>query len=264
MTPQALAAFSLAQKRLLVATYNEAWRRGVRNYQPGDREFDPVAEAARERDEALLVGAALLVARARRQYVPPVGPDQYRRAIALAPALHGVNSMVGQLATVTPTQDHVDAATAAVADGTIEPAAASRYALHQAVADWVGSNDWRLAGGESAAWAGEQSGFGEAADTGGQLLDWVTDGDDRVCEDCDVLGGMGPMPLEEWPTTPGAGDTECNVGCRCSWDVAAEMPSSDSYQAYPLSSDQQATSDAILGRRSAALDGLAPDMALLS
>lgn len=262
--PDALAAFALAQKRLLVSTYNDAWHQGVANYPASGRPVDEQAEQSKERDEATLTGAALLAARRRRQYVPPTLPEQYRRAIAVAPALNGVNNMVGELSTLAPSQAHLDAAQAAVQDGAIAPADAPSYALTEALANWVAANDWRLNAGESVAWAGEQAGYGEAANAAGDLLEWETEGDDHVCADCEALGEMDAMPLSEWPTTPGAGDTECDVGCRCGFSVAATMPSTDTFQSYPLGADAQAVTDAILQRRSEALNGLMPDAALLS
>jgi hypothetical protein len=250
--PAALNAFAARQKTLIVATYNQGWLRGVENYQPADRPYDPDAESNRDRDEASLTGAALLASRRLRQYVAPTAADAYRRAIAVAPALNGVNHMVAQLSTLSPTAEQIAAASSPI------------DAMNAAVAQWAGDNSWRLTGGESAAWAGEQAGFAEAADTGGDLLEWDNEGDDKVCESCDALGSMDPMPLSEWPTTPGAGDTDCNVGCRCSFDVAATMPSTDAYQSYPFTDAQQSAVDQILNTRAQALTGLMPDAALLS
>lgn len=249
--PDALASFAQSQKALVVATYNQAWHRGVASYPPPDRPHDAEAESARQHDEELLTGAALLAARRRRQYVAPAHPDQYRRAIAVAPALSGVNSMVVELSTLSPTPEQI--AGAADAQG----------ALAEAMAQWAETNSWRLNGGESAAWAGEQAGYGEAADAAGDLLDWQTEGDDHVCDSCDALGSMGPMPLGEWPTTPGAGDTDCAVGCRCSLESVSAFLAGDTYQPQSLTDDQQAAVNQILDTRSSALDGLMPDMAML-
>jgi len=232
--PDALLGFSLAQKKLLVATYDKAWKAGVAAY--------------------VLLG--------KDGYVPPTSPQPHRRAVALAPALHSVNRIVGEIQAQVPDAAALTAARAAVTAGTVSAADEAWYAITEQLAGWWQTNEWRLNAGESAAWAGEQAGFGEAAAADGMLLDWVNDGDDRVCGDCEILPSMGPLPLEQWPTTPGAGDTECNVGCRCSFDVAGSMLPGDSVL-MQLSPDQQASVDAILGRREAALNGLLPDLALL-
>lgn len=264
LKPDALGNFAVAQKRLLVATYNAAWQTGVHNYAPAPRELDPAAEADRDRDEALLAGAALLASRRMRSYRPPTSPDSYRRAVAVAPALRGVNAMTAELSTLTPTPADVRAAAEAVAAGTVSPADEAWQGVVEMLSGWASDNAWRLTAGESVAWAGEQAGYAEAANSDGMLLEWVTEGDDRVCLDCEMLGTMGPMPLEEWPSVPGSGDTACNVGCRCSFDVAAVMPASDSYMPVTPTPDQQAAVDSILGRRETALNGLMPDAAVLS
>jgi hypothetical protein len=65
------------------------------------------------------------------------------------------------------------------------------------------------------------------------------------------------MALSEWPTTPGAGDTECNVGCRCSLEAADLGPGDEVPQ---LSVDQQATVDAVAQVRSERMDAQVMDL----
>jgi hypothetical protein len=60
------------------------------------------------------------------------------------------------------------------------------------------------------------------ADGDGQLLEWLGEADDRKCPDCDGLDALPPMPLADWPTTPGSGDTACDVGCRCVLHVSGD------------------------------------------
>jgi hypothetical protein len=77
------------------------------------------------------------------------------------------------------------------------------------------------------------------------------------CNDCDELGDMPPMPLADWPTTPGSGDTECDVGCRCCMIVAddQELPGGE---LPALSEDQEGTLSRIAeGRREALEPALA-------
>jgi hypothetical protein len=65
--------------------------------------------------------------------------------------------------------------------------------------------------------------------------------------------------LEEFPTTPGAGATECNVGCRCSLE-ATGVPLMD--QLAPLSNEDQATMDKIASQAQEREDQLAPSFAI--
>ncbi len=225
LRPDALAAFALAQKQLLVDTYDRAWRHGAQNH--GGQ--------------------------------PPSGPDQVRRAVALALAFKSITAIAASLATLTPSPENTAAAFQALQDGVTSDQAG--YAMQQALNDWVDANAWRFDAGESVAWAGEQAGYAETADQTGELLEWNDTGDDHECEDCSVLATMGPLPLSEWPTTPGAGGTECSVGCRCS--LTAVPATTDSHE-FALTADQQATTDKVLQARSGALDQLMPDMALLS
>ena len=52
--------------------------------------------------------------------------------------------------------------------------------------------------------------------TGRREARWVDRRDRRECEDCARLGRLGWLPLEQMPTTPGAGATACLGHCRCS------------------------------------------------
>lgn len=226
--PDTLALFALAQKKLLIETYDKAWHAGAGNH--GGQK--------------------------------PPGPDELRRALALALAFASVNKMAHSLGSLTPSVANQQAAADAVAAGTTSDE--SRYAMQQALNDWVDQNAYRFAGGESVAWAGEQAGYAEAASVAGDLLDWDDTGDDHECEDCQVLATMGPLPLEEWPTTPGAGGTECSVGCRCSMSAVSVPDGADDAHDYPLTTDQQTTANKVINARSGALDQLMPDMALLS
>jgi hypothetical protein len=96
-----------------------------------------------------------------------------------------------------------------------------------AVKAFLKTNGWLLAAGASVAWAGEQAGYAEAAAADGLLLSWELDPRAHHCETCPKLAALPPMPLDQWPTLPGAGGTECEQGCRCSLRAvpAARPPS---------------------------------------
>ena len=161
-------------------------------------------------------GACGPTASLRRRTLPVVRVPWRRRAPAW-------RDMAGELQQLTPTADHFQAAQAAARSGLVDAGDMSTYVEALAASDWAQSNAWRLDAGESVAWAGQQTGYAEAADTDGQLLEWLPESDEHVCEDCGSLGDLPPMPLSDWPTTPGAGDTDCNVGCRCVLQVADEQ-----------------------------------------
>lgn len=231
MNVGAVHRFHQSQRRLLEQTYDLAWQQGVHSYEP-DEDPDTQAEEAEEdpgSEEALEQGSAAPgVTRERERlreekYRPPTSPDEEARAKALGPAMGGVQSMVGELLTLSPTSDHIDDAMAAAQLGEIAPEEAEAHAERIAVNEWIDSNAWRLDAGESVAWAGEQQGYAQAAEADGQLIEWLTEADGHVCEDCEALGGLPPMPLGDWPTRPGDGDTVCNVGCRCVLQVADEQ-----------------------------------------
>jgi hypothetical protein len=245
--------FADAQKRLLRRTYDTAWGQGVGGYQPdADPRHQP--DAPRDVAEAGLTGAALLALRRTYSYVAPTSPDPVRRTVALAPAFRGVNAMVAEVLTITP--DVTDAT--AASEATISAA----EALGQALQQWMVSNAYRLNMGDSVAWAGEAAGYAEAADADGQLLEWDDVGDEQVCEDCLSLASMPPMPLSEWPTSPGAGDTECSVGCRCSWSDAGTVAPGDTY-APSLDAGQQSTIGGLLDSQSQTMSDMMPDVAYL-
>ncbi len=55
-----------------------------------------------------------------------------------------------------------------------------------------------------------------------ELLWWDPDPRAKHCHSgrfgsCPELADSSPRPASEWPTDPGAGDTECLGNCRCSW-----------------------------------------------
>jgi len=250
----AVARFHAAQTRLLSETYDRAWLQGVRSYEPDP---DPGPGRPPAAAAGLGAGAALLAAQAR-PYHPPSAPDPQAQAAALGAARQGLDSMVSELSKLTPSPENTDAAEAAARAGDIGAADISQYADALAVQDWAEANAWRLDAGESVAWAGEQHGYAQAADADGQLLEWLPEADDRVCEDCEGLGQLPPMPLADWPTTPGAGDTACSVGCRCVLQVSdaqvgptGELPDLDDKQEALVS--DIAERRAVAGRVAAAI-----------
>lgn len=210
--PSAILRFADAQKALLARTYDEAWAEGVASYEP---DADPEAPAEEESLLPVIAagGAAGLLGRRQRKYRAPSVPDADRRHAALVPAVKGLDKMAEELHQAVPTSEQMQAATDAALAGRIATENIGNYAQALAVAAWLESNEWRLRAGESVAWAGEQAGYGQAAEEDGQLLDWESEGDSRVCDDCLALSTMPPAPLSDWPTTPGAGDTVCSVGC---------------------------------------------------
>jgi hypothetical protein len=239
----AVSRFHAAQLALLAATYNKAWEHGVKSYQP---DKDPAVALPADLGHPQVVAAvglgtvAALLHRRQQVYVPPAAPVAVARARALTPAVRGMNKMAVELPTIIATPAQQQAAEDALRAGTIAQEDLVSYSLGLAAREWVEKNDWRLEAGESVAWAGEQDGYSQAADTDGQLLEWLDEGDDHVCSDCEDLDAMPPMPLGEWPTTPGAGDTECNVGCRCVLQVSdVQLEPGDELP--QLSGDQEAT-----------------------
>ena len=134
----------------------------------------------------------------------------------------------------------------------------------RALEEWTQQNAWRLDAGASVAWAGEQSGFGEAADADGQLLSWDDSGDDHECEDCLSLASMPPQPLSEWPCQPGDGATACNVGCRCRLSpTGMEIQPGDTYDP-ALTDAQSATLSKLNDAQAQALADMMPDAAYLN
>lgn len=254
LAPAAIARFVDQQRDLIHQTYNQAWEQGVAGYEPDPDPEHPSPTHQHRGEEATLTGAALLRARAQRRYRPPAAPDAARRRQAIQAALASTERMAGELATVAPTAQQRDQAEAEAGEDAT-PSAVTTAALAIAVAAWADSNSSRLDAGESVAWAGEQAGYAEAANQDGQLMQWQSEDDDHVCGDCDGFEELGPLPLEEFPTTPGAGDTECNVGCRCALE-ATGVPLQD--ELAPLGEDAEATISKVAGQAQERLDSLAP------
>lgn len=200
----AIASFHRAQAALLASTYDRAWKHGVASYQP---DADPEEPEQPQADETQIQLApviasgtvAALIARRERPYQPPLLPFPEHRDRALAPALLGLDRMAGELPTIIPTLEQRQAAEDAIRAGTIEGEDAINYALALAAREWVDSNEWRLTAGESVAWAGEQDGYAQAANEDGQLLEWLPEGDDRVCFPAGTLveTEAGPRPIEQ-------------------------------------------------------------------
>lgn len=94
----------------------------------------------------------------------------------------------------------------------VVPTAAGQT-LQAAMIAYLAAQAYKLAGGTSVAWAGEQAGYAQSAAADGQLLRWQLDGAAKHCADCPALAALPPMPMDQWPTFPGEGATECNVGC---------------------------------------------------
>ncbi len=256
--PDVAARFRDRQRRTISDMYDQAWQAGVDGYTPDPDPPIPTPREQHPAQDATLVGTALLAARRGRAYLAPDTLDAARRAQALVAAYAGVDRMVVELAGIAPTTDHLDAAAQAVTDGTITADAAAGFATGLAVSDWAASNAWRLDAGESVAWAGEQAGYAEAADSDGQLVAWQTSGDDAVCVDCDGLEALGPMPLEDFPTAPGDGATVCDVGCRCSWEAVPLLPGDEF-----LPPADTTVIDRVAGQAADRADQLTPDMAVL-
>jgi len=247
LDPNVALRFADNQKRLLRKLYDDAWRQGVDSYEPDD---DPEEEPRTPRDEATagLTGTALLLARRRYGYQPPRHPDPVRRAVAMAPAFRGVNKMVSELS--------------ALAAGSAPEVVDAGGDVNSALEQWVQSNGDRLMLGESVAWAGEQAGFAEAADADGQFLySWSAVNDSTTCPDCELLSGFPPMPLQDWPTAPGAGDTSCSAGCRCAWDTWG-MNVDPNYSP-DLTQAQSDLITTLSDRQAQALADLMPDVAYL-
>jgi hypothetical protein len=256
--PAAIQQFTERQRQLIHDTYDRAWQQGVAGYEPDAEPEQPTPRHLHRGEEASLTGAALLRARSQRRYRPPTAPDAARRQTALAGALRSTEVMAGELATLGPSPEHMAQAEQEADEGGNAGVDLATAALALAVADWAESNAYRLDAGESVAWSGEQAGYAEAADADGQLLQWQDEGDDHVCADCEGMAELGPLPLEDFPTTPGAGDTECNVGCRCGLE-ATGVPVED--QLAPLSEDEEAVLSKVAGQAQERLDQLAPQFA---
>lgn len=192
MTPQeASQKWQQQQARTLWKSYRAGWETGRQNYS-SEKATPPATTAA---------------------VPPPSSPPSQAMLRALGPALVSLASMGTAIATIVPT-----AAQIAGAGGSL-PAA-----LVVAITDYLASNTYRLAGGASAAWAGEQHGYVQAAAADGLLLDWELDAGADHCADCPALAALPPMTLDQWPTLPGDGATACAAGCKCSMRAVATAP----------------------------------------
>lgn len=256
LDPAAISRFHATQIALLASTYNKSWEHGVRSYQPDADPAKPLPQDPGHHEVIAAVGmgaVAMLLHRRGQRYAPPSVPDKALRDRALTPAIGSADKMAAELHHLIPQLAQVQAAEVAIRAGTIDQADLMNYALGLAAREWTERNEWRLGAGESAAWAGEQAGYSQAADADGQLLEWVAEADDRVCEDCESLAAMPPMPLSEWPTLPGMGDTICNVGCRCAVQVSdVQLEPGDSLP--ELSDDQEAFIGRLASERTEAIE----------
>ncbi|HZV74607.1 MAG TPA: hypothetical protein VFF79_12890 [Conexibacter sp.] len=241
LQPHAIHRFQQAQRELIHNTYLQAWQAGVDGYEPDQDPTEPLPDQDHHPAVVAAVGAgaaAALLARRHRRYKPPTEPDQNSYGRATRPALRSIDKMGPELASLTPSQQHLDTAQRAVDAGELAAASIGVYALGLALQDWIDSNSYRLNLGESVAWAGEQDGYAQAAATDGMLLQWQTEDDERVCDDCLDLGNLPPMVADDWPTTPGAGGTICEQGCRCSLEATSDLNEGD--QLYVLNAGENA------------------------
>lgn len=191
MTPQeASQRWQQQQAQTLRKSYRAGWETGRANYR-SEKATPPATTAA---------------------VPPPSQPPSQAMLRALGPALVSLASMGTAIATIVPT-----AAQIATAGGFLA-------AIPLAVTDYLASNAYRLAGGASAAWAGEQHGYVQAAAADGLLLDWELDAGANHCADCPALANLPPMALDQWPTLPGDGATACGAGCKCSMRAVAAPP----------------------------------------
>lgn len=258
LNPTAIQRFRERQRQLVHDAYDKAWANGVNGYEPDADPDTPSPVHQHRGEEASLSGVPLLRARAARAYAAPTQPDGDRRQKAIAAALASTDKMSAELATLAPTPEQMAQAQQEANDGKIEADTVVAAALGAAVAGWAESNASRLDAGASVAWAGEQIGYAEAADMDGQLLQWQSEDDDAVCGDCAGLEDLGPQPLSEFPTMPGDGATECNVGCRCAVEaVPVEALPGD--ELAPLSDENETTLDKVTGQVDERLDQLAPE-----
>jgi hypothetical protein len=189
---QATARWQQKQARAIRNTYRDAWKTGRNAYRSEQHPPNTQHRPAKP---------------------PPARPAALPERQALAPALNSLARMGAELVLLVPTAAQIAVAGSMAA------------AMLLAIKAWIKTNAYRLAGAASVAWAGEQHGYTQAADADGLLLAWQLDGAAHHCDDCLALAGLPAMPLEQWPTMPGDGATECGAGCKCSMTaVAAETP----------------------------------------
>ena len=177
--------------------------------------------------------------------------------MSLAPSFASLNRMHQELMLLAP--DPVAVQAAAVEAGARGAIAQAADVFARALQDWASSNAYRLDAGSSVAWAGMQSGYGEAADQDGMLLGWDDEQDDHECEDCQQLAGMPPMALADWPCQPGDGTTACNIGCRCKLSASDRQVEPGDTYAPELSDAQQATMDKLTTAQADAMNAMMPD-----
>jgi hypothetical protein len=177
------------QQQVLMRAYVKAWQTGASNYRANAT--TPAAGPG-----------------ARPQPTRPNGQQMQR---ALQPALQSLAATAAGATMVVPTAAQTAAAGSAAG------------ALAGAMVGYLTAQTCRLAGGASVAWAGEQAGYAQAADADQQLLRWQLDGAAKHCADCPALAALPPMPLDQWPTFPGGGATECGPGCKCSFIAAGSI-----------------------------------------
>lgn len=194
---RAVDLFVARQLDLLRQSYDRAWRRGRDHHLSGKGRLTRI------------------MARLWRRG----GPDDRRREHSMAPAARSLEKMRLELKGLVPSPEQIAAAARVVAAGSLPGASTAAVAEQLALRRWITANASRLAGGASVVWAGEQAGYAESADRGNELLRWQTVSDARVCPTCVAYGLEPPRPLRLWPTSPGAGDTQCSVGCRCGWET---------------------------------------------
>lgn len=179
-------AWHQRQLQILFDTYVKAWHVGAANYRATQHlptTTEPVAATVMPQ---------------------PKTPDRATLERALAPAMRSLSRMAAEMVTLAPGSDTTPAGIAA------------------GIVEYVQKNSWRVDGGKSVAWAGEQAGYAEAAAADRALLAWELDpAVVNHCADCPALAALPPMPLDQWPTVPGGGATECGPGCRCSFSVVA-------------------------------------------
>lgn len=89
-----------------------------------------------------------------------------------------------------------------------EDLASGNYTTSELEATWrAGLYARRLVGTANTAWlaTGEDNVY----------YDWMMGVVEKHCGDCPVLAAGGPYRAADLPTVPGAGETECTVGCCC-------------------------------------------------
>lgn len=192
MTPaEAAQTWMQRQAAILRKTYEAAWRSGAQSF--SSETATPVVSATAARTP------------------PPKQPSPAEMRKALGPAMVSLANMAAAIAALPTTAAAVTAA--------------GEVTLVSLLTGYLKSNAYRLAGGVSTAWAGEQAGYVQHAAAEGLLLEWELDSSVvHHCNDCPDLARLPPMALDQWPTLPGDGGTECGAGCHCSMRAVAAPP----------------------------------------